>query len=85
MDLSYGADYDAFRAEVRSFIDTHRDKQPKASDGIRSQAMRDWQKLLIDHGYHSRTIAKEYGGFGAEPDILKSRIIAEEFGAARMH
>ena len=85
MDLSYGADYDAFRAEVRSFIDTHRDKQPKSSDGIRSQAMRDWQKLLIDHGYHSRTIAKKYGGFGAEPDILKSRIIAEEFGAARMH
>ena len=34
MDLSYGADYESFRTEVRSFIATHRDKQPKASDGI---------------------------------------------------
>ena len=47
--------------------------------------MRDWQALLIENGYHSRTIPSEYGGFGAEPDIIKSRIIAEEFGAERMH
>ena len=47
--------------------------------------MRDWQSLLIEHGYHSRTIASEYGGYGAEPDIIKSRIIAEEFGAERVH
>ena len=44
--------------------------------------MREWQKLLIEHGYAARTIPKEYGGYGAEPDILKSRIIAEEFIAA---
>ncbi|MGH7022479.1 MAG: acyl-CoA dehydrogenase family protein, partial [Caulobacteraceae bacterium] len=34
-------------------------------------------------GYAGRTIPREYGGFGARPDILKSRIIAEEFAAAR--
>ena len=85
MDLSYGAEYDAFREEVRSFIRENKDKQPQAGDGIKSQAMRDWQSLLIEHGYHSRTIASEYGGYGAEPDIIKSRIIAEEFGAERVH
>ena len=85
MDLSYGAEYDAFREEVRSFIRENKDKQPQAGDGIKSQAMRDWQALLIENGYHSRTIPSEYGGFGAEPDIIKSRIIAEEFGAERMH
>ena len=42
-----------------------------------------WQALLIEHGYAGRTIPKAYGGFGAEPDILKSRIIAEAFTAAR--
>ncbi len=44
--------------------------------------MRAWQALLIEHGYAARTIPKEYGGYGAKPDILKSRIIAEEFIAA---
>ncbi len=38
-----------------------------------------WQRLLIDNGYAARTIPKAYGGFGAEPDGLKARIIAEEF------
>ena len=42
----------------------------------------EWQKLLIEYGYTARTIPKEYGGYGAEPDILKSRIIAEEFARA---
>ena len=37
---------------------------------------------MILHGYTARTIPKEYGGYGAEPDILKSRIIAEEFSRA---
>ncbi len=41
-----------------------------------------WQKLLIEHGYAARTIPKEYGGFGAAPDILKSRIIGEAFTGA---
>ena len=85
MDLSYGSEYDIFREEVRSFIREFKDKQPKADDGIKSQAMRDWQSLLVQHGYHSRTIPEAYGGFGAEPDMIKSRIIAEEFGAQRVH
>ena len=85
MDLSYGAEYDAFREEVRGFIRDNKEKQPQTGDGIKSQAMREWQALLIENGYHSRTIPSEYGGFGAEPDIIKSRIIAEEFGAERMH
>ena len=39
----------------------------------------DWQRLLIEKGYFARSIPKEYGGFGGEPDIIKSRIIANEF------
>jgi alkylation response protein AidB-like acyl-CoA dehydrogenase len=75
MDLTLTPELAAFREEVRSFLNAHRDeydangpKDPKA-----------WQKRLIAHGYAARTIPKEYGGYGAEPDILKARIIAETF------
>lgn len=81
MDLAYGPHYEAFRQEVRDFIAANRDKAPRrfgAGGGSAAQ----WQRLLIEHGYAARTIPKEYGGYGAEPDILKSRIIAEEFSSA---
>ncbi len=39
----------------------------------------EWQRLLIEKGYFARSIPKEYGGYGGEPDIIKSRIIANEF------
>ncbi len=78
MDLSYGDEYDAFRHEVQQFISDHGDKSP-SQGGVRNPDSIAWQKLLIEHGYAARTIPEEYGGYGAEPDIIKSRIIAEEF------
>ena len=84
MDLSFGNEYKVFREEVQSFIEQHQDKQP-TQVGLRGEESLAWQKLLIEHGYHSRTIPKEYGGYGAEPDIIKSRIITEEFSAAQMN
>jgi len=84
MDLSFGAEAEAFRSEVRSFLDQHKSKAPKRED-VRSKVVLDWQALLIENGYAARTIPNEYGGFGAEPDILKSRIIAEEFGNAQVN
>ena len=46
--------------------------------------MRNWQKLLIEHGYAARTVPVEYGGHGGASDILKGRIIAEEFAAGQV-
>ncbi len=80
MDLSYGPEYEALRDEIRAFARTHGSRAP--GRGTQAMDMREWQKLLIQHGYAARTIPKAYGGFGAEPDILASRIIAEEFIAA---
>jgi alkylation response protein AidB-like acyl-CoA dehydrogenase len=74
MDLSYGPEYQAFRDEVRAFTAAHTGRVPGDP--------RAWQRLLIAHGYAARTIPKQYGGYGAEADVLKSRIIAEEFIAA---
>ena len=82
MDLSYGSEYGVFRQQVRDFIEANRDQAPAA--GARGPAGLAWQKLLIDNGYHSRTVPKAYGGYGAAPDILASRIIAEEFSAAQL-
>ncbi len=78
MDLTPTPEMLAFRDEVREFLKAH------AADFSAGQAkdVFAWQRLLIEHGYAARTIPKAYGGYGAEPDILKSRIIAEEFIAA---
>jgi alkylation response protein AidB-like acyl-CoA dehydrogenase len=81
MDLAYGPRYEAFRQEVRAFAEAHGAAAPK-DGGQTLAAMREWQKLLIAHGYAARTIPAAYGGYGAAPDILESRIIAEEFIAA---
>jgi alkylation response protein AidB-like acyl-CoA dehydrogenase len=81
MDLAYGPKYEAFRAEVRAFLAANGDKAPRGGDQT-TAAARAWQQRLIAQGYAARTIPREYGGFGAEPDILESRIIAEEFVAA---
>ncbi|HVV65199.1 MAG TPA: acyl-CoA dehydrogenase family protein [Rhizomicrobium sp.] len=79
MDLSYSPEHEAFRAEVREFCRANAHRAPKTYFGEDSRA---WQRLLIEHGYAARTIPKQYGGYGAGSDILKSRIIAEEFIAA---
>lgn len=81
MDLSFGPEYEAFRGEVQTFLSEHGDKSPKTAK-LKSPELLSWQRLLIENGYAARTIPKEYGGYGAEPDIIKSRIIAEEFSKA---
>ena len=83
MDLSFGPEYEAFRDEVRQFIAEHGHESPH-SRAKPSPQVRDWQAKLLERGYTARTVPKAYGGFGAEPDIVKSRIIAEEFAAARV-
>ena len=81
MDLNYSPEHQAFREEVRAFLRDNAARAPRAR-GPSSRPSPEaivWQQLLIDHGYAARTIPREYGGFGAEPDILKSLIISEEF------
>ena len=83
MDLSYGPQYEAFRQQTRRFIETHADLAPKRVLLDREKT-RVWQELLIDNGYLARAVPKKYGGYGEEPDILKSHIIAEEFARAQV-
>jgi len=77
MDLNYGPEYDDFRTEVKAFVKANEDI--KLTGSMRSESRINWQQTLIDHGYFARSIPKEYGGYGGDMDIIKLRIIAEEF------
>ena len=83
MDLEYGEQYEAFRREVRAFLEAHADERPDLglATGDR-EARRRWLSLLIEHGYWARTIPRQYGGYGAEPDLLETVIMDEEFNRA---
>ena len=82
MDLRLTPEMEAFREEVRAFLAAHRDHYAGDAGARPREAALQWQRLLIENGYAARTIPKAYGGYGAEPDILKTRIIAEEFTRA---
>jgi len=85
MDLNLTQEYVDFRAEVAAFLQAHKDEAPHQNDrSVRSEKRLAWQKILLAHGYAARTHPKQYGGFGAEPDALKARIIAEEFSRAKL-
>ena len=82
MELEFEGRYDQFRKEVQDFLSKH--KPPKnfgLSEG-ENTSRSDWLTLQIDHGYWARTIPKEYGGFGAEPDLVETVIMDEEFNKA---
>ena len=80
MDLKPSAEYIEFRKEVKSFLKDNLNMAGKARNPARPNKNElEWQDKLIKNGYAARTIPKDYGGYGAEPDVVKSRIIAEEF------
>jgi len=83
MDLEYGERYEAFRQQVRKFLDDHKPRSPVApsSKEGRKELVR-WLTLQIEHGYWARTIPKAYGGYGAAPDLLETVIMDEEFNRA---
>lgn len=41
-----------------------------------------WQALLLAHGYAGREVPRDFGGFGATPDVLSRSIISDEFARA---
>lgn len=67
MDLSYSPKHNFFRLEVSDVFASIVHFYPKP--------------FGVNHSTkNARTITKQYRGFGAEPDILKSLITVEEFG-----
>lgn len=80
MDLALSSEYEVFREETAAFLAKHASKAPTDSErGLKHPKRLAWQAFLIEHGFAATTIPAEYGGYGAAPDLLKSRIVAEEF------
>ncbi len=85
MDLAYGEQYERFREEVRGFLEAHAESRPRGTslETDRAETAK-WLSKQIEHGYWARTIPREYGGYGAEPDLLETVIMDEEFNRARV-
>ncbi len=83
MDLSYSAEYEAFRGEVKAFLAANwplRGDEAKLPGEKRAAILRE---RAIGAGYLARAIPKRYGGSEQPADVLKGQIIREEFARAR--
>jgi len=81
MDLRYGEEYEAFRAELREFLAGW----PLTGDEAklpRAEQERIFRKRGIERGYVYRDFPSQYGGSGQPHDALKDRIILEEYARA---
>jgi len=94
MNLNFGSEYKDFTTEVKEFCKKYSgvhfsdsSKVPLSTSyksGDIKMKRSEWQKILIENGYFARSIPGEYGGYGGESDIIKNRIIAEEFSKAKI-
>jgi alkylation response protein AidB-like acyl-CoA dehydrogenase len=81
MDLSYGPEYEDFRAEVRAFLAEH--WPPREGTGSRHEQAKRFREQAVDRGYLLRWIPRRYGGSEQPQDALKAAILREEFTRAR--
>jgi alkylation response protein AidB-like acyl-CoA dehydrogenase len=81
MDLSYGAEYEAFGDEVRAFVEAN--WKPGADERTpEAEQIAEFRMKAIAAGYLARSIPKQYGGSGQELDLIKNAVISEEFRKA---
>ena len=62
MDLDYGPEYEAFRTELRAFLEAHGHEAPGRRGEVASVGSPElvaWQKRLIARGYAYKEIALE--------------------------
>ncbi|EQB13569.1 acyl-CoA dehydrogenase [Novosphingobium lindaniclasticum] len=80
MDLSYTPEQQAFRAEVRAWLEAHVPAEPlEHFDATRGgfEAHREWERTLKSGDWGMVTWPKEYGGRGL--DLIEWLIFEEEY------
>ncbi|MCL7942812.1 acyl-CoA dehydrogenase family protein [Marinobacter sp. ATCH36] len=84
MDLNYTPEQEAFRTEVRQFLDENLpdDIRERVQKRLRpDKAMTErWQKILFDKGWGASTWPEEFGGTGWDP--IQQIIFEEECAIA---
>jgi len=80
MDLSYGPQYEALRADVRDFLAAHW-PPPGGAPPAQAEVLA-FRRRAIAAGYLARGIPRRYGGSEQRPDPLAAQVIREEFARA---
>ena len=81
MDLTLSPDEQAFRDELRAWLEAnHPGKEPEGDEAA-FQFRRDWQRALNDAGWAGLSWPQEYGGRGAT--LVEQAIFNEEIVRAR--
>jgi alkylation response protein AidB-like acyl-CoA dehydrogenase len=82
MDLSFGAENEAFRETVRAFLkDAWR---PREVDRAELEGyVAAFRRRATEAGYLYRGVPRRYGGSEQDPDVLKAQVIRDEFARAR--
>lgn len=87
MQLSFGPEIEAFRAEFSAFLDAHLPPAETTHERISSSAYlpdwaRRWQRTMFDHGWLQPGNAPEFGGRNA--GIVEQFVYFEELGRRRL-
>ncbi len=82
MDLSYGPEAEASRAEVRAFL--HAEWRPGdwSRDELRDIVPR-FRAKATARGYLYRSVPRRYGGSEQPVDVVRAQVIREEFARVR--
>lgn len=83
MDLSYGAEAEEFRSEVRAFLKTHWLPAAELTGADLKAFIKNFRLKATESGYLYRAIPKTYGGSEQPVDVIKAQVIREEFGKMR--
>jgi alkylation response protein AidB-like acyl-CoA dehydrogenase len=79
MDLGYGVGYEAFRREVRAFLESAWSAEHRRDAG----RIAEFRQAATERGYLFRSIPRRFGGSEQAADVLKAQVILEEFSRAR--
>lgn len=82
MDLSYGEETEAYRAEVKNFLSANWPLEGDEAKLPHEEGARLFRERAIAAGYLCRNIPKKYGGSEQPADALRGQVIREEFGLA---
>ena len=86
MNFDYGPGADAFRAELRAWIEANLDPELRGQghgtdlDPARLERLRDWNRRLADAGYAAPSWPREYGG--REAGVVEQLVHLEEMSRA---
>src|SRR5918992_126703 len=86
MDFTYPPEAEAFRAEIRAWLDANLTDELRgvesgvATDPERLSRLQAWNRVLADAGYAAITWPREWGGRSAS--VMEQVVFAEEMHAA---